>query len=166
MLSRQHYLHDRKELLDKITKSNVRLLYEPYNQIVVEADKERITQVISNLLSNAIKFTKEGRISINVAKKQSDGNGKDNSKQEGAVSIKNTGTDIESEILPRLFRKFATKSDMGGTGLGLFISKSIIEAHGGTIWAENNSNMMNNGERRGATFTFTLPLDDTKQGTV
>jgi len=140
--------------------SKIRLLYEPYNQqlIVVEADKGRITQVISNLLSNAVKFTKEGSISISVTKKQSNRNGKDNSQQqEVVVSIKDTGTGIDSEILPRLFTKFTTNSDTG-TGLGLFISKSIVEAHGGRIWAENNSNMMNNGEKRGATFSFSLPL--------
>jgi signal transduction histidine kinase len=140
--------------------SKIRLLYEPYNQqlIVVEADKGRITQVISNLLSNAVKFTKEGSIYISVTKNQSNRNGKDNSQQqEAVVSIKDTGTGIDSEILPRLFTKFTTNSDTG-TGLGLFISKSIVEAHGGRIWAENNSNMMNNGEKRGATFSFSLPL--------
>jgi signal transduction histidine kinase len=138
--------------------SKVRLLYEPEdNNLVVQADKGRITQVISNLLSNAIKFTKEGSISISVMKKQSNRNGKDNShQQEAVISIKDTGTGIDSEILPRLFTKFTTNSDTG-TGLGLFISKSIVEAHGGRIWAENNSNMMNNGEKRGATFSFTLP---------
>ena len=67
------------------------------------------------------------------------------------VSIKDTGCGIDPEILPRLFSKFVTKSDAGGTGLGLFISKSIVEAHGGRIWAENNQ-----GEA-GATFTFSLP---------
>jgi signal transduction histidine kinase len=60
-------------------------------------------------------------------------------------------------MLPRLFTKFATKSDMaGGTGLGLFISKSIVESHGGRMWGANNNN--NNGQERGATFSFTLPL--------
>jgi signal transduction histidine kinase len=139
--------------------SNVALLYKPDdNNLVVEADKERITQVISNLLSNAIKFTKEGSISIKVME-----NAKHNSHQqeeeEVMVSIEDTGTGIDSEILPRLFTKFATKSDMaGGTGLGLFISKSIIEAHGGKMWAHNNNNNINNGQERGATFYFSLPL--------
>jgi signal transduction histidine kinase len=68
------------------------------------------------------------------------------------VSIKDTGTGIDPEIMPRLFTKFVTKPETGGTGLGLFISKSIIEAHGGRIWAENNRN------EKGATFTFSLPL--------
>ena len=60
------------------------------------------------------------------------------------MSIKDTGTGIDSEILPRLFTKFATKSTSTGTGLGLFISKSIIEAHDGRIWAQNNNNTDNN----------------------
>jgi signal transduction histidine kinase len=128
--------------------NNVKLLYEPEdNDLVVQADKERITQVISNLLSNAINFTKEGSISIKVVKDR-------NQQDEVMISVKDTGTGIDPEILPRLFTKFATKSDIaGGTGLGLFISKSIIEAHGGKIWAANNNG---NGENRGATFSFTL----------
>ena len=72
---------------------------------------------------------------------------------EVVVSIKDTGRGIDSEILPRLFSKFVTKSDAGGTGLGLFISKSIVEAHGGRIWAENNP------DGKGASFSFSLPLD-------
>jgi signal transduction histidine kinase len=67
------------------------------------------------------------------------------------VSIKDTGIGIAPEIMPRLFTKFATKSERG-TGLGLFISKSIIEAHGGRIWAENNK------DGKGATFSFSLPI--------
>jgi two-component system, OmpR family, sensor histidine kinase VicK len=78
-------------------------------------------------------------------------NVKDNNSNEVIISIKDTGTGINSEILPRLFTKFATKSDIG-TGLGLYISKGIVEAHGGKIWAENNS------DGKGATFTFTLPV--------
>ena len=68
------------------------------------------------------------------------------------LSIHDTGTGIDSEMLPKLFTKFATKSQTDGTGLGLFISKSIIERHGGKIWAENNS------DGKGATFAFSLPL--------
>ena len=130
-----------------------------YPSLIVEADKERITQVISNLLNNAIKFTKEGQISIDIMKYTDEENylKKDsNQKQQEEqvmVSIKDTGTGISSDILPRLFTKFATKAGSGGTGLGLFISKSIIESHGGKIWAQNNTD----GEK-GATFYFTLPL--------
>ena len=73
--------------------------------------------------------------------------------------MKDTGIRIDSEILPRLFTKFATKSDTaGGTSLGLFISKSIVESHGGTMWAQNNSHNASDSVGRGATFRFTLPL--------
>jgi signal transduction histidine kinase len=139
---------------------NIRLSYERQSKstVEVEADKERISQVISNLLSNAIKFTEEGSISIEVTKKRENEHAKNNSHEEEAVvSVVDTGTGIDYEILPRLFTKFATKSDTGGTGLGLFISKSIVEAHGGKMWAENN-NKIDNGQKRGATFYFSLPL--------
>src|SRR5918994_2053513 len=96
----------------------------------VEADKGRLNQVISNLLDNAIKFTQKGSIVISTQRKDNDNN--------VIVSIKDTGIGIDHELMPRLFTKFASKSFVG-TGLGLFISKSIIEAHGGRIWAENNS---------------------------
>jgi two-component system sensor histidine kinase VicK len=112
--------------------------------IFIEADKGRINQVISNLLSNAIKFTNEGTVSVSVALVPNN--------NEIVVSISDTGLGIDSDILPRLFTKFATKSTTG-TGLGLFISKSIIEAHGGKIWGKNNY-----PEGKGATFTFSLPL--------
>jgi signal transduction histidine kinase len=135
---------------NNIKKSNgkVRLLSDESNKgsFIVEADRERITQVISNLLNNAIKFTKEeeeGTVSIGAEKKGD---------QEVVVRIKDTGIGIDPEILPRLFTKFATKSQ-AGTGLGLFICKSIIEAHGGKIWAENNKD-----GKGGATFAFSLPL--------
>jgi signal transduction histidine kinase len=127
------------------------LLSKEEEDVFVEADKSRIGQVISNLLNNAIKFTKEGGITINVVKKRTE-DGKYNRQQEEAiVSIKDTGTGIAPEIMPRLFKKFATKSDKG-TGLGLFLSKSIVEAHGGKIWAENNA------DGKGATFSFSLPI--------
>ena len=101
---------------------------------LIEADRDRISQVISNLLSNALKFTNEDdTIYVTMEKKYTGSIG------EVTVSIKDTGTGIDPEIFPRLFTKFATKS-FKGNGLGLFISKTIIEAHGGKIWAENNSN--------------------------
>jgi signal transduction histidine kinase len=114
---------------------------------LVEADRYRITQVISNLLNNAIKFTEEGTISVTLEKR------KEENRQEVLVSIKDSGTGIHSDILPRLFSKFATKAEKG-TGLGLFISRSIVEAHGGRIWGENNT------DGKGARFSFTLPLLD------
>ncbi|MCC2648991.1 MAG: histidine kinase [Nitrososphaeraceae archaeon] len=131
--------------------SNVKLSYKPTADdklVVVQADKARIVQVISNLLSNAVKFTKvKGcTITITTEKKQN---------QEVIVKIKDTGTGIDPEILPRLFSKFASKSYQG-TGLGLYISKSIIEAHGGRMWAKNNNDNNTHGAK-GATFYFTLP---------
>jgi signal transduction histidine kinase len=113
------------------------------NIIPVEADKGRIAQVIDNLLNNALKFTNEGTISVSVESK--DG--------QTVVRVKDNGQGIDPGILPKLFTKFASKSEVGGTGLGLFISKSIVEAHGGKIWAENNSD-----GKGGATFSFSLPL--------
>jgi two-component system, OmpR family, sensor histidine kinase VicK len=130
-----------------IEKDNiqVKLLYEPDNKdnIFVEADRGRIIQVISNLIGNAIKFTKEGTISVITEEKDN----------QVVVILKDTGTGIDAEILPQLFSKFVTKS-FQGTGLGLFISKSIVEAHGGKIWAENNP------DNRGATFSFSLPISN------
>ena len=110
-------------------------------RIFIEADKGRINQVISNLLSNAIKFTKEGTVTVAAV----------SNNNEIVVSITDTGPGIDSQILPRLFTKFATKSTTG-TGLGLFISKSIIEAHDGKIWGKNNY-----PEGKGATFGFSVP---------
>ncbi len=119
---------------------------EGKQDIIIEADKARIYQVISNLLSNAIKFTEMAGDSVSIAAIAH------NENNQVIVCVKDRGSGIDSEILPRLFTKFATKSERG-TGLGLFISKSIVEAHGGRIWAENN---VDNG--KGATFYFSLPL--------
>jgi signal transduction histidine kinase len=125
-------------------RNNVKLRYECVeDNIPVQADRIRVGEVISNLLGNAVKFTKKGTISITI-KKEND---------KAIVGIQDPGFGIDDEIMPRLFSKFTTKSDLGGTGLGLFISKSIIEAHGGTISAGNNED-----SKRGATFTFSLPL--------
>jgi two-component system, OmpR family, sensor histidine kinase VicK len=109
----------------------------------VVADKGRISQVLSNLVGNALKFTKSGTVSVSIEISNNDG------KKEFIVSVKDTGTGIDSDIMPRLFTKFASKSPTG-TGLGLFISKSIVEAHGGRIWAENNP------DGKGSTFRFSL----------
>ncbi|MDQ3851273.1 MAG: sensor histidine kinase [Thermoproteota archaeon] len=125
----------------RVDDSNIKFEYTP-RKIVVEADRIRISQVVSNLLSNAIKFTKQGTVYVST----------DNKDGQVVVSVKDTGPGIDLEIMPRLFTKFTTKSQTG-TGLGLFISKSIIEAHGGRIWAENNK------DKKGATFTFRLPLE-------
>ena len=144
----------------------LRLLYKPDREdIFVEADKERITQVVSNLLNNSVKFTEEGTISIDVKVQEHGDNNNDIGHNIVIVSIKDTGEGIDSEILPKLFTKFASKSYQG-TGLGLFICKSIVEAHGGKIWAENNDDNYDDdatvsGKRiRGATFHFSLPIMD------
>jgi signal transduction histidine kinase len=113
--------------------------------IFINADKIRINQVIDNLLTNAIKFTEEGTVSVSITCKKGE-----NHTDTIVVRVKDTGTGIHTEILPRLFSKFVTRSDMG-TGLGLFISKNIVEAHGGKIWGENNT------DGKGATFVFSLP---------
>jgi signal transduction histidine kinase len=124
---------------------------EPQHDVYVYADKGRISQVVSNLLDNAVKFTKaEGNITIMI-KNEGERQNKDDVKV--IVSIKDTGQGIDPIVMPRLFTKFATKSQTGGTGLGLFICKGIVEAHGGMIWAENNKD----GEK-GATFYFSLPV--------
>ena len=135
---------------DFLKNENIRLSYNPHRDILIQADKGRISQVISNLLSNAVKFTAEGTILVSVEKDKSSNN---NNNKAIIVSVKDSGQGIDSSILPRLFTKFASKS-YKGTGLGLFISKGIIEAHGGKIWGENNP------DGRGATFSFSLPLEE------
>jgi two-component system, OmpR family, sensor histidine kinase VicK len=146
----------------QISDSNkLKILFtEPREAIFVDADKVRIYQVISNILNNAIKFTKEGTILVSAKVTQKKGmnrkeeEGRDyssSSPRQVIVSVKDSGAGIDPEIMPRLFTKFATKSEKG-TGLGLFISKSIIECHDGSIWAENNP------DGKGAMFAFSLPL--------
>ncbi len=126
----------------------IKLVYQPHD-LFIEADKSRITQVISNILDNAVKFTKanlnkeEGVGIININAEKADG--------QAIVSIKDTGIGVDPEIKSRLFEKFASKS-FQGTGLGLYICKRIVQAHGGKIWAHNNT------DGKGATFSFSLPL--------
>jgi two-component system, OmpR family, sensor histidine kinase VicK len=126
--------------------------------IMINADKERLNQVISNLLSNAIKFTKEGTVNISEQKRVENKNGAKSA--EAIVMVNDTGSGIDPEIVTKLFSKFTTKSHQG-TGLGLYISKCIIEAHDGKIWAENNSE-----GKKGATFAFSLPLATTNQRSI
>jgi two-component system, OmpR family, sensor histidine kinase VicK len=145
-----HIRKDNRNICDK--KSALQLSYTTQNsnsELIVEADRDRISQVVSNLINNAIKFTskKGGTISVAAEKR----NGSKNDNQEVVVNIVDTGEGIHHEIIPRLFTKFASKSN-SGTGLGLYISKSIIESHGGRIWAENNP------DGKGATFSFSLPI--------
>jgi two-component system, OmpR family, sensor histidine kinase VicK len=131
----------------KSDNKNIKLVYDQkYTNlppVIVEADKGRITQVLSNILNNALKFTNEGQIIVRAHESDN--------KKEIIVSITDTGTGINKDIFAKLFSKFVTNS-VSGTGLGLYISKSIVEAHGGKIWAENNK------DKVGATFMFTLPV--------
>jgi signal transduction histidine kinase len=128
-------------------KNNVKITYQP-RSLLVYADRNRVAQVISNLLNNALKFTSEGHVIITAVKKKD----KNSSNRDVAiVSVCDTGSGVDPEIMPRLFNKFSSKS-FSGTGLGLYICKNIIEAHGGRIWAENNK------DTKGATFSFTLPI--------
>jgi signal transduction histidine kinase len=153
---------------EQIANGNVKLMYEPGNNntFIVEADRRRVTQVISNLLNNSIKFTKEGTVTVTTTIRRKDvvdrdnrGEGEGGGREEVVIAVKDTGSGIDPELMPRLFTKFATKSYQG-TGLGLFISKSIVEEHGGKIWAENNNNNGSDSYRKhiGATFYFTLPV--------
>jgi signal transduction histidine kinase len=112
--------------------------------LLIEADKERISEVVSNLLSNAIKFTK-GEIFVSIEKKE------DNNYNYALVTVRDTGEGVDPEVLPNLFSKFITKS-FEGIGLGLYISKYIVEAHGGKILGKNNDSGI------GAEFGFILPL--------
>jgi signal transduction histidine kinase len=111
----------------------------------VTADRDKLQQVVQNLLHNAIKFTHQGVIQVSLSA---------NSDEEVVFTVRDNGVGIDPEILPRLFSKYASKSEKG-TGLGLFISKNIVEAHYGRIWAENNPG-------NGATFAFSLPLNQTR----
>ena len=126
---------------DNDKKEKVKIKYEP-KKLMVKGDRERIQQVMSNLINNALRFTKEGAIIVKT--QPIDGLAQ--------ITVKDTGSGINPEIMPRLFEKFVTKSEKG-TGLGLYISNRIVQAHGGKMLAENNA------DGKGATFTFTLPLE-------
>jgi signal transduction histidine kinase len=136
----------RKQLL-KENKESITLLTELNfsKPIILYVDRDRLARVIDNLLNNSIKFTKEGSIVTAVKERE------DQQRNEVIISVKDTGSGIDLDILPKLFSKFVTKS-YHGTGLGLYICKAIVEAHGGKIWAENNV------VGKGATFSFSLPI--------
>jgi signal transduction histidine kinase len=160
-------IEDYKKQIANHNNGNVKLVYEPANSgntaTLVEADRRRLTQVISNLLNNAIKFTEEGTVTVTTSMIKGKDVGRERREGERAaeevvIAIKDTGTGIDPELMPRLFTKFATKSYQG-TGLGLFIAKSIVEAHGGKMWAENNNKGSDSDRKhKGATFYFTLPV--------
>jgi len=147
-----------KEALEK----EIKISFDSKNVTnTIYADEARLQQVIDNLLSNAINFTNNGNIIVSSFRGTEDTNGKindsnDSDKESIVVEIKDTGAGINPEMMPRLFEKFATRS-ISGTGLGLYISKSIIDSHGGRIWAYNNK------DGKGATFTFMLPVEKKNQ---
>ena len=153
-----HVIHD----YEMSTQSKIKLVFSSDDDTkresgkdtakigTISADKHRIQQVLSNLINNAVKYTSEGGIvSIKIRTDRSNAR-KDRSV---TVSVKDTGSGIDPVVMPRLFSKFASSNKGTGMGLGLYISKSIIEAHGGEIWAENNKQ-----SELGATFCFRLPL--------
>jgi two-component system, OmpR family, sensor histidine kinase VicK len=127
-------------------KKGLKLHMEQPTPVYVFGDKTRIGQVLANLLINAVKFTDEGSIRVTTRL----------DKRAGKVTVRvtDTGIGIDRSIVPVLFARFMAKSE-SGTGLGLFISKSIIEAHGGRIWVEKST------PGKGSTFTFELPVSTT-----
>jgi signal transduction histidine kinase len=148
----KNVLNDIKNGYNDGNNTNIKVIFEPKQTIIISADKDRIHQVLSNLLNNAIKFTKNGTVTINTSIASGNGSYNNyNDDKEAVVTITDTGKGISPEIMQKLFSKFVTTSNQG-TGLGLFISKGIIEAHGGRIWAENNSNGV------GSSFSFSLPF--------
>jgi signal transduction histidine kinase len=145
-------LTPKKKLNNDNTNQSVKFIFQPTKEpIRVIADKERIYQVISNLIKNALKFipSTDGKIEITLEKVKEINY---NKKEFVSVKIKDNGKGIDEEVLPRLFEKFASKTELGGTGLGLYLSKNIVETHGGQIWGKNNNNGF------GAEFGFTIPL--------
>ena len=142
------YNHKLEEKNAEINNENTKLIIiqKGIKNINASIDRVRITQVFCNILDNAVSFSHEGKIHVILKVEKQDG------QHFLIINVKDTGPGIDPEILSKLFTKFASNSDMG-TGLGLFISKGIVEAHGGKIWAENNPD-------RGATFSFSLPINN------
>jgi signal transduction histidine kinase len=125
------------------------IIEHPQDPVIVEGDRPRLFEVIWNLVYNAIKFTESGTIAVKIEKLDN----------YATVTVKDSGIGIDSDILPRLFTRFSGRSEGAdtGAGLGLYLAKSIIEAHGGKIWGQNNP------DGRGATFGFSLPLRQSRE---
>ena len=140
-----------KDYVDKQKTQMVKIVYDFKNidDVIIEADRDRVAQVICNLLDNALKFTQASQMIFLIVDKKKD---KEEGKEQVIVSVKDTGNGISKEILPKLFSKFTTGSSSSGTGLGLYICKNIIQAHEGKIWAENEP------DGKGAIFRFALPV--------
>jgi signal transduction histidine kinase len=121
----------------------------------VVGDRIRIEQVVSNLIHNSIKSIsrendkKEGWISIKIKRPKRKSTRLEGTRQMIEVVIEDNGEGIDSKMIPNLFMKFSKSID--GNGLGLYISRKIIEAHGGKIWTDNN-------KKDGAIFSFSLPM--------
>jgi signal transduction histidine kinase len=132
------------EPLRNTASSSLQIIFKPTEvPIIIDADMVRISQVVSNLLNNAIAHTSKGMVSISTKNEEWN--------KLAVVSVKDSGIGIAQDVFSLLFTKHPAKSSKG-FGLGLYISKSIVEAHGGRIWAENNK------DGKGATFSFSLPL--------
>ena len=140
-----------KDYVNKEKTQMVKIVYDFKNidDVIIEADRDRIAQVICNLLDNAFKFTKASQMIFLIVDKKKD---TEEGKEQVIVSVKDTGNGISKEVLPKLFSKFTTGGSSSGTGLGLYISKNIIHAHEGKIWAENEP------DGKGAIFRFALPV--------
>ena len=139
----ENVIKDASQQIKLRADDKVRIDFKPTDKINIIADKEKIFQVFANLVSNALKFTNKGVINISVRRHEE--------ADKAIVTIRDSGSGIDPDIIPHLFSKFKTKSE-NGLGLGLYISKSIVDAHHGKIEAYNNPNS------KGATFVVTLPL--------
>ncbi|MGN6629861.1 MAG: sensor histidine kinase, partial [Candidatus Nitrosocosmicus sp.] len=156
---KNHFTYDEKNTYQSLNR-DTRLEYSQIEKIdntisfFSNVDKSRFSQIITNILDNAFKFTDENdTIYVELNKELKSG------RPFAIVTIRDTGKGIDPEIMPRLFTKFTSRS-FQGTGLGLYICKSIVEAHGGRIWADNNLTDFNGREKRGAIFSFSIPLID------
>jgi signal transduction histidine kinase len=148
IINKDNKVLDAAAYANKETPTTTKIQYNPKEPIFLNADKNRISQVISNLLANAVRFTKDDNSTILIDAKEDE--------NYVIATIKDSGEEIGDKILPRLFSKFTTGSYQG-SGLGLFISKKIIETHGGRIWAQNNL------DGQGATFGFSLPRNQIRK---
>ena len=151
----RHATSDAKTLVP--LGKNIDFIFEPSKEaIIVDVDKSKLFEVLSNLIKNAIRFMDEpqGKITVRLSKEKQDETADGNSSVDmmAVITINDNGMGIDPKILPRIFQKFVASSDFGATGLGLYVSKSIVDAHNGKIWGEDNK------DGKGATFRFTLPL--------
>ncbi|MFH1366553.1 MAG: ATP-binding protein [Patescibacteria group bacterium] len=138
-----------KEITQAAEKKNLKLIYNPPKKKLpqVYADPDKLSDIILNLIDNAIKYTNKGSVTVSMEHKDS----------EIQVSVKDTGVGIKKEDAKELFGKFQRGTGIAriqpdGSGLGLFIAKSVVEGHHGRIWAESA------GEGKGSTFFFTIPI--------